>query len=168
MSGDKDFRPVALARDSKGNLYITDWMLVDYPNHGKGRIWKVTGVPLPETTQDKVKPKSPARRTIVEFLQSDDPFERLWGWTYRLEAYTPAPKRIRGYYAMPILWQNDVIGWANAQVMENHLGIEIGYERRPRHLRAFKSALEQEVSSLASFLHLKPDAWKITKHPYSK
>jgi putative membrane-bound dehydrogenase-like protein len=79
MSGDKDFRPVALAGDSKGNLYITDWMLVDYPNHGKGRIWKVTGVPLPETTQDKVKPKSPARRTIVEFLQSDDPFERHKG-----------------------------------------------------------------------------------------
>ena len=101
-------------------------------------------------------------------VRDRDRFERLWGWTYRFEAYTPASKRVRGYYAMPILWQDDVIGWANAQVIENDLVIEMGYERRPRHLRAFKSALEQEVSNLASFLYLKPDAWKITKHPYSK
>ena len=111
----------------------------------------------------------------VKFLAPFDPivrdrdrFERLWGWAYRFEAYTPASKRVRGYYAMPILWQNDVIGWANAQVIQNHLVIEVGYQRRPRHLRAFKSSLEQEVSNLASFLHLKPDAWKITKHPNSK
>ena len=101
-------------------------------------------------------------------VRDRDRFERLWGWTYRFEAYTPASKRVRGYYAMPILWPNDVIGWANAQVVESHLLIEIGYEQRPRHFRSFKSALEQEVSDLTSFLHLKPDAWKITKHPSSK
>ncbi len=112
---------------------------------------------------------------IVRILAPFDPivrdrdrFEHLWGWTYRFEAYTPASKRVRGYYAMPILWQKDVIGWANAQVVESHLIVEMGYERRPRHLRAFKSALEQEVSNLATFLRLKPDSWKITKHPNSK
>jgi uncharacterized protein len=26
-------------------------------------------------------------------------FELLWGWAYRFEAYTPSPKRVRGYYA---------------------------------------------------------------------
>ena len=31
-------------------------------------------------------------------------FELLWGWAYRFEAYTPAPKRVRGYYALPLLW----------------------------------------------------------------
>ncbi len=30
-------------------------------------------------------------------------FELLWGWAYRFEAYTPAPKRVRGYYALPLL-----------------------------------------------------------------
>jgi len=24
---------------------------------------------------------------------------KLWGWAYRFEAYTPAPKRVRGNYA---------------------------------------------------------------------
>ena len=33
-------------------------------------------------------------------------FEHLWGWAYRFEAYTPAPKRVRGYYALPLLWHS--------------------------------------------------------------
>ncbi len=32
-------------------------------------------------------------------------FEIFWGWAYRFEAYTPAPKRKLGYYALPLLWQ---------------------------------------------------------------
>lgn len=46
----------------------------------------------------------------VRFLSPFDPlvwdrrrFEHLWGWPYRFEAYTPATKRLRGYYAMPLL-----------------------------------------------------------------
>ncbi len=30
-------------------------------------------------------------------------FEMFWGWAYRFEAYTPAPKRKLGYYALPLL-----------------------------------------------------------------
>lgn len=41
LSGPQDFRPVAIECDSRGNLYITDWMKVDYPNHGYGRIWRI-------------------------------------------------------------------------------------------------------------------------------
>ena len=40
-------------------------------------------------------------------------FELFWGWRYRFEAYTPAAKRILGYYALPLLWRDQVIGWAN-------------------------------------------------------
>jgi len=79
MSGGKDFRPVAFAGDSKGNLYITDWMLVDYPNHGKGRIWRVSNVPLPESKPLKTSDRKPSRRTIVGYFQSDDPFTRHEG-----------------------------------------------------------------------------------------
>lgn len=42
MRGPKDFRPVALDCDSKGNLYVSDWVDVAYPNHGRGRIWRVS------------------------------------------------------------------------------------------------------------------------------
>ena len=40
-------------------------------------------------------------------------FEHLWGWAYRFEAYTPEAKRQFGYYAMPLLWGDRVIGWVN-------------------------------------------------------
>lgn len=48
LSGDKDFRPVALEADSQGHLYISDWVLVDYPNHGRGRLWRVRPKPTVE------------------------------------------------------------------------------------------------------------------------
>jgi putative membrane-bound dehydrogenase-like protein len=41
VEGAEDFRPVAFAADSKGNVYFTDWVLRNYPNHGKGKIWKL-------------------------------------------------------------------------------------------------------------------------------
>ena len=40
-----------------------------------------------------------------------DRFEMFWGWQYRFEAYVPAAKRRLGYYALPLLWRDRVIGW---------------------------------------------------------
>jgi len=60
-----------------------------------------------------------------------DRFELLWGWKYRFEAYTPAPKRKLGYYALPLLWRDCVIGWA-LSVKNGELQSEFGYiESRP-------------------------------------
>ena len=43
-------------------------------------------------------------------------FTIFWEWVYRFEAYTPAPKRKLGYYALPLLWHGRVIGWGNLAV----------------------------------------------------
>jgi hypothetical protein len=87
-------------------------------------------------------------------------FERFWGWAYRFEAYTPAPKRVRGYYALPLLWQGRVDGWANLSVSEGRLAAEVGWQSgRPPRTAAFRSALEAELSDMAQFLGLETGAF---------
>jgi hypothetical protein len=82
-------------------------------------------------------------------------FEIFWGWAYRFEAYTPAPKRVRGYYALPMLWRGQVIGWANATVREGRLRVEPGFVAgRPPDDPAFAPALAAEQERLARFLGL--------------
>ncbi len=81
-------------------------------------------------------------------------FETLWGWAYRFEAYTPAPKRKMGYYALPLLWRDQVIGWGNLRVEQGRLVTELGYVGAPPRSRAFKSALEAELSRMSQFLSL--------------
>ena len=83
-----------------------------------------------------------------------DRFELLWGWTYRFEAYTPPAKRIRGYYALPILWRDRVIGWANVSVKSGELASDFGYIKSPPRDRTFKRELEAELNRMRSFLGL--------------
>jgi len=80
-------------------------------------------------------------------------FEMLWGWPYRFEAYTPVRKRKLGYYALPLLWRDSVVGWANLSVKNGTLQPTLGYigARRPRE-RAFAPALEEELHRFGVFL----------------
>ena len=83
-----------------------------------------------------------------------DRFELLWGWIYRFEAYTPAPKRKLGYYALPLLWRDRVIGWANVSVKNGQLKSEIGYEGSPPRERAYRRELEAELDRMRAFLNV--------------
>ncbi|MDP9962823.1 uncharacterized protein YcaQ [Variovorax paradoxus] len=79
-------------------------------------------------------------------------FELLWGWTYKFEAYMPAPKRQFGYYALPMLWHERVIGWANVTAPEGRLQPAFGYaDRRPRDA-LFRAALDDELHRMTQFL----------------
>ncbi|MGD9905519.1 MAG: crosslink repair DNA glycosylase YcaQ family protein [Vicinamibacterales bacterium] len=80
-------------------------------------------------------------------------FEHLWGWAYRFEAYTPEARRQLGYYALPLLWRDQVIGWANVTRTPRALDVALGFVagRAPRD-RAFRPALEAEIAALRAFL----------------
>jgi uncharacterized protein YcaQ len=81
-------------------------------------------------------------------------FELLWGWAYRFEAYTPVPKRKLGYYALPLLWGDRVIGWANVSVNGKALKADVGYVGSPPRGRVFRRALDEELDRLRIFLGL--------------
>ena len=82
-------------------------------------------------------------------------FEQFWGWAYRFEAYTPAPRRKLGYYALPLLWRDEVIGWGNLAIHGGRLRADCGFVagHAPRDA-SFRRELEAELDLMRRFLGL--------------
>jgi uncharacterized protein YcaQ len=97
----------------------------------------------------------------LRFLTPFDPlvwdrrrFQLLWGWEYKLEAYVPAHKRRMGHYAMPMLWREQMLGWANLKVVKGRLQHELGFAGpRPRG-SSFQRALDKALRHMQEFLGL--------------
>jgi uncharacterized protein len=96
----------------------------------------------------------------VRFLAPFDPlvwdrrrFEQFWGWAYRFEAYTPPAKRKLGYYALPLLWRANVIGWVNVLRRAGEIAIEPGFVsgQRPSS-ESFDQGFAEESARLRRFL----------------
>jgi uncharacterized protein len=81
-------------------------------------------------------------------------FEVFWRWPYRFEAYTPAPKRLLGYYALPLLWRDQVVGWANIAVRDGRMQPEVGFFGPRLKDAAFTQAVDEELHRLHGFLGL--------------
>ena len=97
----------------------------------------------------------------LRFLTPFDPvvwdrrrFQLFWGWEYKFEAYLPAHKRRMGHYAMPMLWGEQVLGWANLKAVDGQLRHELGFAgQRPRD-KAFERALTDALVQMRTFLSL--------------
>ncbi len=131
------------------DLLLKDGLVVREKVDGVFYIWnpkqcKITPVP------EEVKILAPFDPLVWDRAR----FEHFWGWPYRFEAYTPAAKRIRGYYAMPLLWKDTVIGWVNAKVVNGEINSEIGYSNIQPLGDVFKSELEKELTKFSLFLNL--------------
>lgn len=120
---------------------------------------RVAGVDWFWPAGERVEMASPP--DVVRLLSPFDPlvwdrprFELLWGWPYRFEAYTPAGKRRLGYYALPLLWKDRVIGWGNVTVKNGALQCAIGYTASQPRDRAFNRELEAEIDRMRVFLRL--------------
>lgn len=145
-------------RFSKPSSFDAKSALDDFINKGEIRRDTVDGVTYISPTNSDTRAEAPR---IVRFLAPFDPlvwdrarFTLFWGWDYRFEAYTPIAKRVRGYYAMPLLWGDDIIGWANLKVTNGALDVDLGFSgKRPKDA-AFKEALEAEVECTRAFLKL--------------
>jgi uncharacterized protein len=80
-------------------------------------------------------------------------FELFWGWQYRFEAYTPVAKRKLGYYALPLLWRDQVVGWGNLSFAAGRLSASFGYVNgKAPTARAFKQGLQQDIADMERFL----------------
>jgi hypothetical protein len=105
----------------------------------------------------RVARKEPA--DVVRFLAPFDPlvwdrqrFEYFWGWPYRFEAYTPLAKRKLGYYAMPLLWRDDIAGWVNISNQQGGFRVKCGFAKEEPTNPAFRKELEAEIERFRYFL----------------
>jgi uncharacterized protein YcaQ len=103
----------------------------------------------------------PETERTVRILAPFDPivwdrsrFEHLFGWPYRFEAYVPKAKRVRGYYAMPLLWGTDIIGWVNGSVDGGQLTVDCGYVGKKPREKSYSAAFDAEVERLKTFLRI--------------
>ncbi|MEN9957246.1 MAG: hypothetical protein RIR46_854 [Actinomycetota bacterium] len=77
--------------------------------------WAQPGYVNAATSLEGLDAKAPGARTTI--LSPFDPvcwkrdrIERMFGFEYRIEIYTPEPKRQFGYYTLPILHNRDLVG----------------------------------------------------------
>ena len=104
----------------------------------------------------------------VRFLAPFDPivwdrrrFEHIWGWAYRFEAYVPERNRSRGYYAMPLLWMDRVIGWVNCTGTDDGLQVRAGFVAGKPRERDFRQAFDREVARMEHFLSPRSGAGRL-------
>jgi hypothetical protein len=81
-------------------------------------------------------------------------FELFWDWPYRFEAYTPASRRRWGYYALPLLWRDRVIGWGNIALdASGRLRPQFGYvDRAPTRDPLYRREFDAELERMKIFL----------------
>lgn len=116
IQGDSTFHPVAMATNSKGEVYLTDWVVRQYPNHGSGKIWRIRnkepkpfsapGVPETLALLPDENP-FPNAADLVRQLRSADRFTQTLARQYatdatidQLLADVDAQLRLQGLLAM--------------------------------------------------------------------
>lgn len=80
---------------------------------------------------------------------------QLWDFFYRIEVYTPAPKRVYGYYSLPILHRGNLVGRLDA-VVDRKARIltvrNVHLEEGQRVRESLTNAVADALWDLAGFL----------------
>ena len=84
---------------------------------GKPARWLALAEDLP-ALERAARRRAPARGTTLvspfdSFLWHRDRTRRLFGFDYSIEVYVPGPKRVHGYYVLPIFHDGQLIGRAD-------------------------------------------------------
>jgi len=74
---------------------------------------------------------------------------KLWDFDYTWEVYTPPDKRVRGYYALPILANNELVGYVDPKADRKSKKLTVVSSSAPECV-----SFSESVHSLAKFLRL--------------
>ncbi|MCX2932240.1 winged helix DNA-binding domain-containing protein [Mycobacterium sp. CVI_P3] len=80
--------------------------------------------------------------------------ERLFGFHYRIEIYTPAPKRQFGYYVWPFLLDGKLVGRVDLKRTDGALHVVGAFAEDGQEPAAIAPRLAHELQTMASWLGL--------------
>lgn len=118
------------------------------------RLDELRRAPLPPPTPSAPgKVDSPARllAPLDPLVYDRELTRRLWGYAYTWEVYTPPQKRTRGYYALPVFWQGNLVGHVDLKANRPARQLELISRVSPR-----SAAITAELARLSRFLGLRP------------
>ncbi len=100
----------------------------------------------------------PGEATGAALLSPFDPvcwfrprLERMFGMEYRIEIYTPAPNRVYGYYCLPFLLGDQIVGRVDLRADRKAKVLRV--EAAWREPRAVAGARRKSDASIVSALH---------------
>lgn len=101
-------------------------------------------------TQFGLKILSPFDNSLIH----RDRLTSLFEFDYRIECYVPAAKRVYGYFCLPILYQNELVGRLDCKAHRSIKELEVislHLEKTVKNKELFFFELEQELMRFAAF-----------------
>ena len=116
---------------------------------GVGGEWRVDPEQLDRPFEGRAALLSPFDRVLFERTRMVELFE----FEYALEMYKPAPKRRWGYYALPILYGDRLVGKVDATTdrKRGELRVDAVHEDVP-FSKAMAKAVDVEIADLADWV----------------
>jgi uncharacterized protein YcaQ len=131
---------------------------------GSSGRWLALARDLPGLSRAR-RPASVAFGTTLlspfdSFLWPRDRVARLFGFDYRIEVYTPAHRRVHGYYTLPILHDGELIGRVDAKTRRAERRLEVRHvhfepwftDTRPAPVGGVPLDLDRALDGLAETL----------------
>jgi uncharacterized protein YcaQ len=102
---------------------------VEEPSGRRGTRWFALAEDLPALAAAADRAAGAEGTTLLcpfdSFLWHRERAQRLFGFAYRIEVYTPGPKRTHGYYSLPIFHDGQLIGRLDPKVHRGERRLEI-------------------------------------------
>jgi uncharacterized protein YcaQ len=118
---------------------------------GVGGEWRVDPAALDGDFEGRTVLLSPFDRLVYDRARALD----LFDFEYTLEMYKPAAKRRWGYYALPVLHGDRLVGTVDAAADREHSVLRVNaIHQDVRFTRPTSKAVQAELEDLASWLGL--------------